>query len=325
MKPISLFLACLIFALFCIYSSNCFAAEEESKSQISAVKEKTITDKLYNEGFYFSGRQARLIEHPDGDKWFLVFTKDTQKAITEIQANSDGKADLDVVRQNPEVSVIEVLPSRWLETMLRVVNNKSDYGIVFRIWGEATSYQKRNFIMLTMVATESLFSEAAIAKQKDSQTSPFYYTQPENDNKQNPEDVGIVPQYVRDKLMKVPRVNVMPFPFKMKSIDEDSVTINDTQGAIDEFENDTTITNRVGRLVPNQSEGRIYFMFESGDGNTGQKPLIIQPCQYLELMESAIRANNRSVKYKISGRIDEFKGEFYLLPTMVLEEEYRGI
>ena len=324
MKHISYYFRNIIFVFFICVSFS-YAAGDNANTNINAVREKFTIEKLYNEGFYFSGRRARLIAHPDGERWFLVFSKVSQKALPEIEANSDGVADPEVIKQNPEISVLEVLPSRWLETMLRVVNNKSDYGIIFRIWGETTAYQNRNFIILSMVATESLFSEAAAEKQKETESSPFYSTQSENNNKQNPEDTGIVPQYVRDKLMKVPRVNVMSFPFKMKNIDEDSVTINDTQGTADVFENDTTITNRVGRLIPNQSEGRIYFMFESGDGNIDQKPLIIQPCQYLELMETAIRANNHSVKYKISGRIDEFKGEFYLLPTMVLEEEYRGM
>ena len=301
-----------------------FAADDAGAS-INAVREQVEVEKLYNEGFYFSGRRARLISHPEQERWFLVFTKDSSDKLPEFKANANGVPEDNAVIENPKVSVIEVLPSRWLETMLRVVNNKSDYGIIFRIWGDATTYQNRNFIMLSMVATESLFSESAINKQKESQNSPFYYNEPDNNEDENAEDVGIVPQYVRDKLMKIPKVQVMPFPFRMKNIDEGSVTINDTQSSNKDFENDSRIVNRVGRLVPNQSEGRIYFMFETGDVNMGQKPLIIQPCQYLELMENAIRANNFSIKYKISGRIDEFKGEFYLLPSMVLEEEYRGM
>ena len=316
----------ILILLSIIASISLGQAQVENKSAINAIVKAEKVEKLYNEGYYFSGRRARLIAHPDGERWFLVFTKKPEAPMPSIEANSDGTADIQALKKINEISVIEVLPSRWLETMLRVVNNKSDYSIIFRIWGEATSYQKRNFIMLSMVATESLFSEAAIKKEEENTSSPFYYSQSEKKTKQrDPEDVGIVPQNVRDKLMQVPRVTVLPFPFKMRNIDEGAVTINNTDTSVDQFENDATITNRVGRLAPNQSEGRVYFMFETGDAALDQKPLIIQPCQYLELMEKAIRANNHSIKYKVSGRIDEFKGEFYLLPTMVLEEEYRGL
>ena len=86
------------------------------------------------------------------------------------------------------------------------------------------------------------------------------------------------------------------------------------------------ITDRIGRLFPSQSEGRVYFMFESGDGLTGGEQIIVQPCQLLEkMLENASNTSGQSVKFRISGRVDEFKGEYFLLPSVYYLEGYQDM
>ncbi len=325
--------ACLPYCLALIITLSLFSSPAYSQLNsdsadsdiIKVVKDELPKEKVLNEGYFVAGRRARLVSHPDNKRWFLVFNKPVNGQPVDIAANNSDTTSAPEPDTQEPVSVIELLPSRWLETMLRVVNNTSDYNIIFRVWGNVTVYQDRNFLFLTMVATESLFGDSAQQNDKSNNTlSPFSQTPDSSSTTKDLESSGIVPDSVRDKLMAVPRVEVVSFPFKMKETDQDTVTIAENDVAA--FKNDMIISDRVGRIFPNQSEGRIYFMFESGDGITGGSQIVLQPCLLLEKMvEKASSAAGQNFKFRISGRVDEFKGEFFLFPTMYLQEGYRGI
>ncbi len=313
-----------------LLSIEAFSQNSQSVSElVKVVQEEAATEKILNEGYYISGRRARLVSHPDNKRWFMVLEKNGKDNSAGLAANnssdSSGSINPSTVGDN-KVQVLEVLPSRWLETMLRVVNNTSDFNTVFNVWGNVTVFQKRNFLFLTMVATESLFGDVASATKETKNYSPFEQ-QPQTQSvvKPGPEKTGVVPQEIRDKLMSVPRVEVLSFPFKMRETDENTVTVDPSRTET-VFYNDMIITDRTGRLFPNQSEGRVYFMFETGDGLVGGAQIVLQPCQLLEKMiEKATSTSGQNLKFRISGRVDEFKGEFFLMPTMYLQEGYRGL
>ena len=197
------------------------------QENILVVPENYENNKILNEGFYISGRQARLVSHPDNSRWFLVFVDNSAEsgsvsANSTSGMNSENESDASLKK----AEMIEVLPTTWLETMLRVANNKSDFNIVFKVWGKITVFQDRNFLFLNMVATESLFGNQTAAS-KPGSVSPFSEpsTEAESDN---PENVGIVPISIREKLMTIPRVEVISFPFKMKESDINTVTIEES-------------------------------------------------------------------------------------------------
>ncbi|MBN2842700.1 MAG: hypothetical protein JXM68_06390, partial [Sedimentisphaerales bacterium] len=261
----------------------------------------------------------RLLSHTDNVRWFFVIDDQENDDIV-LSANNAEKPN-DTVSADAQVEAVEILPSRWLETMLRVVDNKSDYNIVFRVWGNVTVFQKRNYLSISLVATESLFGDMKAQVEETRSYSPFASEQAGGADLVQEQNIeSVVPQAVRDKLMSIPRVEILSFPFKMKETDVNTVTLEDSETQY--FKNDMIITNRIGRLFPSQSEGRVYFMFESGDSTSGAAQIVIHPCLLLEqMLQKANASLGQSLKFRISGRVDEFKGEFFLLPSMYLQEK----
>lgn len=301
--------------------SPCFLAAQdkpEVSSEVVAPDSKPES-LILSEGDFIAGRRGRLLLHTDNKRWFFVLSEANKALSPAMAANNSSALPVTAIKAE-DIEAIEVLPSRWLETMLRVVDNKSDYNIEFRVWGNVTVFQGRNFLDISLVATESLFGNIKPESQAARSFSPFSSATDTGNEPQNREDVGVVPQAVRDKLMSIPRVEVVSFSFKMKESDANTVTLEEDKDQ-KYFSNEMIITNRSGRLFPNTSEGRVYFMFESGDGMSGATQIVIHPCQLLEkMLAKAAGTPGQSLKFRISGRVDEFKGEFFLLPSMYLQE-----
>ncbi len=311
---------CCLFTLVCCPVA--LKGQELPAESLSIVQDQQESETgIMREGDYLAGRRGRLLSHTDNVRWFFVIDDQELADITLSANNSPVKPAEQKLTAGSQIEAIEILPSRWLETMLRVVDNKSDYNIVFRVWGNVTVFQERNYLSISLVATESLFGDMEAQVEETKSYSPFASEQAGNAKlSQEQDSQSVVPQAVRDKLMSIPRVEILSFPFKMKESDVNTVTLEDSE--TDHFKNDMIITNRVGRLFPSQSEARVYFMFESGDGASGADQIVIHPCQLLEqMLNKANASQGQSLKFRISGRVDEFKGEFFLLPSMYLQEK----
>ena len=134
---------------------------------------------LLPEGYFINGRSAVLFKHPKESRWFLKFKPGlkTAKSIADKSSVSRLQA-IDTtgfpsrvkpvnVNKNPTLSKMdpftvpfEILPCQWLTKMTSVSGDQEDSSINFRIWGEVTTYHKRNYILPKNVYVLSLFGKA---------------------------------------------------------------------------------------------------------------------------------------------------------------------
>ncbi|MGC8624745.1 MAG: hypothetical protein ACP5VQ_05715 [Phycisphaerae bacterium] len=75
------------------------------------------------------------------------------------------------------------------------------------------------------------------------------------------------------------------------------------------------IWNRSGRLLFNRPLHEWIFVFQTDSPRLTAPPLILLPCHLLERMENRSAHDGTEIKFRISGRITQFKGRNYLLIT----------
>ncbi|QQE11538.1 hypothetical protein JD969_18925 [Planctomycetota bacterium] len=76
------------------------------------------------------------------------------------------------------------------------------------------------------------------------------------------------------------------------------------------------VVNRRGRLK-RTPEGFQIFVFEADDDTKPERPLIMQPCKKLESMETIVQELGDRVIFTVSGQVQLYRNNNYLLPTMV--------
>lgn len=82
------------------------------------------------------------------------------------------------------------------------------------------------------------------------------------------------------------------------------------------------VINRIGRLVTD-AQGRALFAYEADAANLSEPPLILLPCQNLELMEKEA-AEEPGAKFVVTGEITVYKGQAYLLLRKAMLERDMG-
>lgn len=80
----------------------------------------------------------------------------------------------------------------------------------------------------------------------------------------------------------------------------------------------TFLIDRVGRLSPSADGHSVEFVFESDGQALRDPPVIILPNLKLMAMETAARASNRDLKFRVTGMVTEYNGRNYLLLEKVL-------
>jgi hypothetical protein len=75
----------------------------------------------------------------------------------------------------------------------------------------------------------------------------------------------------------------------------------------------TFIVNRVGKLSRTNDGQQMQFTFDSDGRTMKDPPLLILPNLKLMQMESAVTANSRDLRFRISGMITEYKSRNYVL------------
>ena len=77
-----------------------------------------------------------------------------------------------------------------------------------------------------------------------------------------------------------------------------------------------SLVNRQGRLI--RSKGQSFFLFDSDD-----TPIQLIANRQRETMEDLSQMGRRSIKFRISGLVTEYRGKNHLLLQMVLVERSR--
>ncbi|MGC8540476.1 MAG: hypothetical protein ACP5QA_07585 [Phycisphaerae bacterium] len=77
------------------------------------------------------------------------------------------------------------------------------------------------------------------------------------------------------------------------------------------------IWNRPGRLMFNDPLHEWIFVFQSDGQGLGEPPLIMLPSSLLQRMQTRSAQRGTEIKFRVSGKITQFKGRNYLFPTYV--------
>ena len=84
------------------------------------------------------------------------------------------------------------------------------------------------------------------------------------------------------------------------------------------------LISRRGRLVRSPDGAHVLFVFESDDEDSPEPPMIMQPCRWLETMETIVQQRGDAVVFIVTGQIHTYRGANYLLPTMVKQAIDQG-
>jgi len=84
------------------------------------------------------------------------------------------------------------------------------------------------------------------------------------------------------------------------------------------------VVNRRGRLKLTPSGNYALFAFDSDGTSMADPPMVLVPCELLELMEKQVQDRGERIVFKISGQILTYHHVNYLLPTMVKLDVDRG-
>jgi hypothetical protein len=324
------FLAVVLAVVFITATGSFLPAADtvvSDKKEVVSPESESAALHLIPEGVMITNRRGKLIRHPQDQRWFLVLEGAEEKKISagdKIAAGPqivpDAGKEISKRAEGLFNYPIEVLPGKWLTTVTKVSGSESEGSIVFRVWGEITSYQNRNFILPTLVATESLFGSAVSPGETDSADGSSAAVQ---EVSKTGDSVAI--EQLRQALLKVPRISVLELPGTMVSqqpkaavsaaATDESQKINQQQ----KWKDGQSVIDRIGRLIPDSQEHRFIFAFESGGFTSAEAPLILQPCSLLSEMEKITQRATGPVKFRVSGRISSFQGNSYLLLRKVLK------
>ena len=321
------------------------------------------------EGYPISGRRAKLVKLPDDHRWFLIFDEARQILMPQPDQNSskisktnsksplspsktvenqkklNQNANISEKNLSPEPSKhnskpqdpfshpMEVLPGKWLAAMNKVMGNRMDLTVDFRIWGEVTTYHNRNYILPTFVATLLQFGKNAADNTKSStKINPLETTfgPPKSAGTQNTKqtqflDKTMIPKKLRDAIMSIPRTQPLelddlkqtytrPKPAVAIPITSDEKKTSQQNNWRDGY----MIIDRVGRIHYDPEGMRWLFTFEADGASLAEPPVALHPCRLLEVMETSARQSAVSIRFRISGQISQYQGRNYMLLRKVL-------
>ncbi|MCF7958734.1 MAG: hypothetical protein K9M57_09835 [Phycisphaerae bacterium] len=328
-------------------------AEIQSHAGGFTSQELQKTQFILPEGNMIIDRKCKLARHEDG-RWFLVMTpgKPTPvKARVTTESSSrqtagpltnDSPSDPSgkSLKESEQFTVpIEILPNKWLTSMTRVCGEKVNLEITFRIWGEVTVYEKRNFILISLVATGSTFGEpptgstvkpvSKLDAMLNNNTSEIVENQPEKKEEQRQK--LMLAENLRNILLNVPRPHILEARPENANGPEQNNSTTKNPDVTASSGNQTTemskwkdgdwMPNRLGYLRFNANDKCYEFVFLSSTTST---PIIVHPCKALEEMKMKIDRTSRAIKFKISGRKSTYKNNFYILPKTQMETTSRG-
>jgi hypothetical protein len=234
--------------------------------------------------------------------------------------------------ENPFSHPMEVLPGKWLTAMTKVIGKQVDLTVDFRIWGEVTTYHNRNYVLPTFVATLSLFGKDAAKKTEAKKINPLdaSFGRPKasdteiSEQTQDPDKLSL-PKKLRDALSAIPRTRplelpdikpstIRPKPAVVKSVKNDDKEPSAQDGWRDGY----MVIDRVGWIQFDPEGSRWMFTFEADGASLAEPPVVLHPCQLLEVMEKTEHQSGGTIRYRISGQISLYQGRNYLLLRKVL-------
>ena len=215
--------------------------------------------------------------------------------------DSVGAWTLSTGRDEGDVRVFGLLPSRSLGDMLRIIDvagERTD----FEVTGRVLVYDGMNFLLpsfgarLTDPTVPGIPADGALeAVSTDPDATP---------NSLAIEDAGVA-----DRLEARLRNRIESLP---TSSDTGDVHV-ESIGTLGEG---TRIQNRRGAIVRDQRTGTWRFVFDARGSGPTDPAMELLPCLLLERLQRAAAASELPPAVLISGELTSFGGRNYLLPTL---------
>jgi len=229
-------------------------------------------------------------------------------------------------------SSIELLPSSTLEKIIGVMDSglKKNTSMEIKLWGKVTKYsnksssRKLHFAKITdkgdVFTRNYIFPLNFIPI--TSVKEPMSDTKPDKGEDKEPDDPkSIIPQEAKDLLETsekksgtdpdkpksdsiIPQ-NIME-KFKVKRVEDLSRWKKNTV-----VKKDASLTNRTGFIT--QGQGHKIFAIDAMGRKVDDAAFRLLPCETLQWAENDIVTSPGRNRYKVSGTITMFKGEYYML------------
>ena len=339
-KLIPLFLS---LTLLTINNTVTFAQTVNPTASQSDPAAQTILNPKYRllpEGFKIAGRTAKLIRLPDDNIWYLAFeealkydhTKTNNisaNAANQSGSNPNQPAKPYQLSPNPFARPIEILPCQWLTTMTKEVANRIDMSVDFRVWGEITTHHNINYILPTMVAQPPLFPNI-----KPTQTPPssrlqtiIGRRQAQTQKPAEQTDKSILPNNLQQALLALKEYKKnqeqshyqQTQPRENNNIATKNRLVNTNIAELNKWKESQMILNRLGRIRYETEAEHWLFHFEADSQNLAEPPIILHPCQLLEVAEDIDSQTASMTKFRLSGQIYIYQNRNYLLTRMVMK------
>jgi len=297
-----------------------------SLAAVSSIRDpnSTAVKVIFPEGYLISGRQAKLIRHPEEPRWFLIFSFSKSKISKSVPKKSD-----------PYATPIEVLPGKWLTAMTKVTTIHTDIPVtsrVWRVWGEVTTYRQRNFIRPTTVATESIFGNKKSIQNAGQKNAPNSNLNSQNQAKNKPQNLfptkSDMPDKLRKQLMKLPPTHVLNIPKdtqKPTLAKKNSVKLGSSGTAKAIWKDGHMVIDRLGRLIFDSEQQQYMFVFEADGSSLNEPPVMVHPNSLLEVMQDKFLGTSvLPLKFRISGCVSKYKNRNYILLRKFLMVPEKG-
>ena len=218
-----------------------------------------------------------------------------------------------------------ILPSELLDDMERVANENPE--VLFRVSGQTTVYDKQLYILVGQASAQAPAppppEPTPAVQEKPAPTSRP--GEAESPSKEPPAESieEIMARLLKEKPGE-PVVPSTPKPQEVKPVPSvaPAPAAKDVELAASP---DQLVIDRLVRVLPVGVGKWMQVTFES-DNNLQEPPLRLLPCRELETAEkiAAAAGDRKMVRFRVSGRVTQYKGRRYLLLKKVVLERDMG-
>jgi hypothetical protein len=129
-------------------------------------------------------------------------------------------------------------------------------------------------------------------------------------------DVAEVTQYRGKNYLYIKKDDTPPPPTPTERVPVAEAVAPNEPAAL-RLREGVSVYNRVGRLVKDEKNGGMLFVFDGDGKEMYDPPMGVIPSRNLAVMESASQGGTRAVKFRVSGEITQYRGKNYLYPKVV--------
>jgi hypothetical protein len=214
-----------------------------------------------------------------------------------------------------------MLPNRRLEDMELVLSTaKTGEVITFEVTGEVFAYGSRNYLLastaprlVTRRATPAPAPPATepVAPTSDPTGEPTTQPDPASASEMSDDSIESIMRQLDDAAGPIPRATTSG---RDDALTDDATASEDGATAI--TEDGALVINRRGH-VHRDASGGWRFVFDADAHGQDDPAVMLMPCLMLERIERHANALGRNAPLLMSGHVYRYRGQRYMLPTMM--------